>query len=322
MLGIGAIPATVQLVGVLWWIPESPRWLMVDYYRKAEKVEAQQIEARNYARDVLKSVRVGCTEVEIDNEISEIENSLVEQTGTTWKLLLVPPVRPALIIGLSLMVFQQFCGINTAMYYSPKIVQMAGYTNNSTAIWFANIVAFSNAVFTVVSLFLIDRVGRRKLLLISITGITVAVALLGVCFVFEGSLAGLLAVITLAVYVAFFALGLGPVPWAVNAEIYPASVRGLANGLAATVNWTANLIVSMTFLSYAELIGTAGVFWTYAGAGVVAWFVVYTKLPETKGLSIDSVQRLFCAANTSQEALPSPIVSGTADSDQALDNSS
>jgi len=95
------------------------------------------------------------------------------------------------------------------------------------------------------------------------------------------------------IYVAFFATGMGPIPWAVNSEIYPTNVRGLANGVATTVNWASNLLVSMTFLSYIHLVTTAGAFWTFAGVGVVAWLYFFFFLPETRGKSIEEIQANF-----------------------------
>jgi len=104
---------------------------------------------------------------------------------------------------------------------------------------------------------------------------------------------GIMAVTSLVIYVAFFAIGMGPIPWTVNAEIYPQNVRGLANGVATTVNWSSNLLVSVTFLSYVNLVGKAGAFWTYGGIGVIAWIVFFVVLPETKGKSIEEIQLFF-----------------------------
>jgi len=197
---------------------------------------------------------------------------------------------------MSLQLFQQFCGINTAMYYSPTILKMAGFKNNSEAIWFADGVAFTNAIFTVLALYLIDRIGRRKLLINTMFGMVLGLVALGMSFFLSdltGGYTGYAAVGSLVIYVAFFATGMGPIPWTVNAEIYPLSVRGLANGVATTVNWASNLVVSITFLSYIDLAGEAVAFWTYAGIGIIAIVCFYFKLPETKGKSIEEIQDYF-----------------------------
>jgi len=149
MLGIAAFPAIIQFIVIFLIGPESPRWL----------VSVKQIEK---SVQVLKTVRSNTCNAR--GEINEIEKSLKEENGG-WKELFSPSIRPALIVGISLQAFQQFCGINTAMYYSPTILKMAGYTNNATAIWFSDAIAFSNALFTILALYLIDRIGRRRLLM-------------------------------------------------------------------------------------------------------------------------------------------------------------
>jgi len=233
--------------------------------------------------------------VNVTDEIKEIEESMLQETGG-WRELFSPAIRPALLVGISLQAFQQFCGINTAMYYSPTILKFAGFKSNSSAIWFSDAVAFTNALFTVVAIWLIDRVGRRKLLLASMTGLIIGLAALGLSFYLHDRFpdyTGAMALGSLVFYVAFFAIGMGPIPWTVNSEIYPLSVRGLANGVATTVNWTSNLIVSVTFLTYIGLVTKAGAFWTYAGIGVAGWIFFYFLLPETKGKSIEEIQSSF-----------------------------
>lgn len=348
MLGLGAVPAAVQLVGVVMWLPESPRWLIGRYMAVRdqdpqdlpmgdmtsssasletrpdffgedgaewrERLDRAEWE-RQQARSILRRLRGGGhayeeeqVEREIEGEIEEIEDSLRQQSQTSladkWRMLSTKPVRSALVVGLGLHLFQQFCGINTAMYYSPTILKMAGFESHESAIWFADIIAFSNAFFTGVALFLMDRAGRRTLLLVSLSGVVAALVMLGIAFFGDRTHTGYTAVASLVVYVAFFALGMGPIPWVVNSEIYPADVRGLANGLAATVNWSANLLVSSTFLTYIDLVGTTLVFWTFAGVGVAAWLFVFFKLPETKGVPIEHIQQLFVSGDRFVEQPP------------------
>jgi len=224
--------------------------------------------------------------------VEEIQQSLKTESGGFRDLFKVE-LRPALVLGIALQFFQQTCGINTAMYYSATILQMAGFEDKATAVWFSVVVALTNAGFTVVALWLIDRLGRRKLLLGSMVGMILGLISLGLSFYihqYTTRYSGALAVCSLVLYVAWFALGMGPVPWLVNSEIYPTHVRGLANGVATTVNWASNLLVSMTFLSYIQLVTTAGAFWTFAAVGVVAWLFFFFKLPETKEKTIEEIQ--------------------------------
>lgn len=193
--------------------------------------------------------------------------------------------------------FQQFTGINTVMYYSPTIVQMAGFKSNQLALLLSLVVAAMNAAGTVLGIYLIDHVGRKKLALSSLSGVIVSLALLSGAFFGQSSstngVYGWLAVIGLALYIAFFAPGMGPVPWTVNSEIYPEAYRGLCGGMSATVNWVANLIVAQTFLSLAEVAGIGSTFLILAGIAVLAVLFVVMYVPETQGLTFEEVERIW-----------------------------
>lgn len=194
--------------------------------------------------------------------------------------------------------FQQFTGINTVMYYSPTIVQMAGFESNQLAILLSLIVAAMNAAGTVVGIYLIDKCGRRKLVLSSLFGVIISLVILSAAFFFESSdsssgIYGWIAVLGLALYIAFFAPGMGPVPWTVNSEIYPEAYRGMCGGMSATVNWVSNFIVAQSFLSIAEAAGTGATFLILAVVAVIAFIFVFVLLPETKGLTFEEVERIW-----------------------------
>lgn len=207
--------------------------------------------------------------------------------------------------------FQQFTGINTVMYYSPTIVQMAGFTSNQLALLLSLIVAGMNAAGTILGILLIDRCGRRQLTLCSLAGVVVSLLILSGAFFLQSSgikshlcdmqslhttcdrSLGWVAVLGLVLYIGFFAPGMGPVPWAVNSEIYPEAYRGVGGGMSATVNWVSNLIVSQTFLSIVAIVGTAGTFLIIAGIAVAASVFVALFVPETKGLSFEEVENLW-----------------------------
>lgn len=203
--------------------------------------------------------------------------------------------------------FQQFTGINTVMYYSPTIVQMAGFTSNRLALLLSLIIAAMNASGTIVGIYLIDRCGRRRLALTSLAGVVISLVILAMAFIlqsssilcesmFLGSCQGMLgwfAVAGLALYIAFFSPGMGPVPWAVNSEIYPEAYRGMCGGMSATVNWISNLIVAQTFLSIVGWVGTGPTFLIIAGIAVLAFIFVALYVPETKGLSFEQVELMW-----------------------------
>lgn len=176
------------------------------------------------------------------------------------------------------------------MYYSPTIVQMAGFSSNRLALLLSLFVAAMNAAGTILGIQLIDRCGRRRLALTSLAGVVLALVLLSVAFSLH---LGWVAVGGLVLYIAFFSPGMGPVPWAVNAEIYPEAFRGLCGGMSATVNWVSNLIVAQTFLSVVAAVGTAATFLALAGVAVVAVVFVVVFVPETKGMSFEQVERMW-----------------------------
>jgi sugar porter (SP) family MFS transporter len=279
MLGLAVAPALVFGAG-MFFLPETPRWLI-------------RSGRHEIARSVLLRIR---DNVDVDLEITEIQTSLAQQEQRgTWADLLHRHVRPALIVGLGLAVFQQITGINTVIYYAPKILQSAGFASASGAILATAEVGVVNFAMTIVAMLLVDRAGRRPLLLIGIAGMIVTLAVLA--FGFHGTnqsnnLAWI-AVICLMGYVASFAVSLGPIFWLLIAEIYPLKVRGLAEGTAATFNWASNLIVSLTFLTLLEKLGPSYTFALYAFASVASWLFAYYLVPETKGRTLEQIEAFW-----------------------------
>ncbi len=273
MFGLAAIPALILVIGLL-FVPESPRWLM-------SRAETGQ------ARAVLQRIR---ETTDVDKELAEIEADLQLQEGG-WRELLNVSLRRPLIIGIGLAIFQQFTGINTVIYYAPTIFQLAGLHSASAAILATVGVGAVNVLLTIVALRLLDRVGRRPLLLYGLVGMVLSLGVLGSAFLFSSlsSIVAWLAVISLAVYVACFAIGLGPVFWLLISEIYPLKIRGRAMSVATVMNWGSNLIVALTFLSLLHSLGRSSTFWLYAVVGIVAWIFVYRLVPETKGRTLEEI---------------------------------
>ncbi|KQJ83340.1 inositol transporter 1 isoform X2 [Brachypodium distachyon] len=295
MLGVAAVPACIQFVLML-FLPESPRWL----YRKDEKAKAIAVLEQIYDSDRLEE------EVEMlaSSSMHEFQSNC---TGSYLDIFKSKELRLAFFAGAGLQAFQQFTGINTVMYYSPTIVQMAGFTSNRLALLLSLIIAAMNASGTIVGIYLIDRCGRRRLALTSLAGVVISLVILAMAFIlqsssilcesmFLGSCQGMLgwfAVAGLALYIAFFSPGMGPVPWAVNSEIYPEAYRGMCGGMSATVNWISNLIVAQTFLSIVGWVGTGPTFLIIAGIAVLAFIFVALYVPETKGLSFEQVELMW-----------------------------
>ena len=274
MFGLAAIPALILFLGVL-FVPETPRW----YMSRSMKEKAREVLFRMH------------TPAMAEKELVEIEESLKLQQGG-WNELWSTGLRPALIIGIGLAVFQQFTGINTVIYYAPTIFQFAGLQSNAAAILATAGVGIVNVLFTVVAVWLLDRAGRRPLLLYGLVGMVLSLGVLGFAFR-SPNLAQALAWISLVcvmLYVASFAVSLGPVFWLMISEIYPLKIRGRAMSIATVMNWASNLLVALTFLSLLRSVGRPGTFWLYAVTGVLAWIFVYRLVPETKGKTLEQIE--------------------------------
>ncbi|CAN1300801.1 Inositol transporter 1 [Linum perenne] len=179
------------------------------------------------------------------------------------------------------------------MYYSPTIVQMAGFQSNQLALILSSLIAAMNAAGSILGIYLIDHFGRKKLALCSLSGVITSLIILSTAFYNNQSSSGWLAVTGLALYIAAFSPGMGTVPWTMNSEIYPSQYRGICCGMSATVNWVSNFVVAQSFLSIAEGSGAGSAFLILAGLGVVSvWFVV-VFVPETKGLTFVELDRMW-----------------------------
>ena len=289
MFGLAAVPAAVLCAG-MWWLPESPRWLV-----------GQQ--ATDRARAALRRIR-GAEDVTA--EFAVIQRSLAVQAGG-WSDVFAPSIRPALVVGVGLAIFQQVTGINTVIYYAPMIFGYAGVTSASASILATVGVGVVNMVMTVVAFLLVDRVGRRPLLLAGLAGMIAGLGALGLAFRLpdlSGSL-GWIAAASLMVYVGGFAVGLGPVFWLLIAEIYPLQVRGRAMSLATAANWGANLLVAVTFLTLIGLAGRSLTFWLYGLVGISAWLFAWFRVPETRGRSLEEIEAHWAAGRH-------PLALGTA----------
>jgi SP family galactose:H+ symporter-like MFS transporter len=279
MFGLAVVPAAIFGVGML-FLPESPRWLA----RRGHQQEALAVLARIRGTS------------DASAEMEEINRSLAhaDEHGRLSDLF-APSVRPALVVGIGLAVFQQVTGINTVIYYAPLIIQSAGISSASGAILATAGIGVVNVLMTIVAMWLIDRMGRRPLLLVGIAGMVATLGMLGLAFHMSGKSTALvwLAVISMMVYVASFAISLGPIFWLLISEIYPLKIRSSSEGLAAAFNWGSNLLVSLTFLTLLQMIGSARTFWIYGLFAVAAWIFSYFHVPETKGRTLEEIEEFW-----------------------------
>lgn len=371
MLGVAAVPAAIQVV-LMFTLPESPRWL----YRKNKIAEAEEILGRIYPPEQVQE-ELAALQASIENEIAESkelgEGNTLVKVKRAWGNIVV---RRGLIAGITVLVAQQFVGINTIMYYSPTIVQLAGFASNSTALSLSLVTSGLNAVGSIVSMMFVDRYGRRRLMLISMVAIITCLIVLsglfygaaqaapkispiesknfganstcpayasastpqswncmtclraskdcafcsnpggeynpGGCVVQTSAMKqachgqhrvyftqgcpskfGFLAVAVLGLYIITYSPGMGTVPWIVNSEIYPLRYRGICGGIGAVTLWCANLIVSETFLTLTEALGSAGTFLLYAGFSFIGLIFIFLLVPETKGLPIEDIEKML-----------------------------
>jgi len=203
-----------------------------------------------------------------------------------WHAIFQPRYRKLLLLGLFLSSCQQITGINAIVYFAPEIFRQAGFSSISVSILATLGLGFVSVIVTPVCMRLIDNVGRKRLLLVGVAGMAVSLLVLASAFYTKTASLNIIALACLTAYMAFFAIGLGPVTWVFLSEIYPLEVRGAAMSLAIFANWLSNTIVAFTFLDLMILMGSGGAFCLYAIIGIISWFILYRFLPETKGKSL------------------------------------
>lgn len=279
MLGLGGVPGVVLFFGMV-LLPETPRWLAGHGHMDRTHAALRRLRGPHAA---------------IEAELAGLRADLkAEAQARPESRLSHAAARRPMIVAVGLAVFQQVTGINTVIYFAPQIFQASGSSSAGAAILATAGIGVVNLLMTMVAIWLVDRVGRRVLLLTGLAGMGASLCVLALGFLLgHGPLLGWITAAALAAYVGSFAIGLGPVFWLLISEIFPLAIRGRGMSFATIANWAANLVVALTFLDLVNWLGRPGVFFTYAALSFGALLFAYRLVPETKGLSLEAIETLW-----------------------------
>ncbi|KAM9962863.1 hypothetical protein ACTFIW_006083 [Dictyostelium discoideum] len=289
---IASIPSLFQFI-LGYWFVESPRWLV----SKGREDEAKQI---------MKRIEPHVSEDLIDLQIMRIRSSVLEQKGNdNWLQLFQYQYLKIYIIGFGLNMLQQFVGINCVIYYSGIILEDAGFAKNA-AVLIGALVGIPQLVMLLISVWLIDRFGRKPLLLYGCIGMIIGLAVLGYPFYdnsnptgkIDNTKKGWIAVAGMIFFKLMFSMGLGPIPALIGSEIFPSKIRGKAMAISQLLNWAANCIVNSMYLHMVNSkLGQAGTFWFFGGISIITFFFVLILVPETKNVQIEELSKRLLLKN-------------------------
>jgi MFS transporter, SP family, xylose:H+ symportor len=272
MVGLGAIPSGIFLLGVL-WLPESPRWLLKE--NKDAKAEAilNKIGDANYAADTMRSIQSSLTGAKV-----KVNYASVFQKA----------VLPAVIVGIGLAVFQQFCGINVVFNFTTTIFESVGF-NKDDQLKQTVFIGVVNLLFTLIAMWQVDKLGRKPLMILGSLGLAVLYIISGFMLQNQSSLAAW----PLLAAIGIYAMTLGPVTWVLISEIFPTQVRGVATSIAVISLWLSYALLVFTFPILAGKLGAYTPFYIYAGICVLGFLFVKIRVKETKGKSLEDLENVF-----------------------------
>ncbi|XP_073118826.1 polyol transporter 5-like [Henckelia pumila] len=301
MLGVGAIPSVFIALAVL-AMPESPRWLVMqgrlaDAKRVLDKTSDSPEESTLRLADIKQAA--GIPEDCHDDVVSVPKKHHGEGVWRDLLLRPTPAVRHILICGVGIHFFQQASGIDSVVLYSPDIFERAGIKKDTDKLLATMAVGFTKTLFILVATFMLDKIGRRPLLLSSVAGMIISLVGLGTGLtIISNSEHRLIWAIALCIgsvlaYVSLFSIGMGPITWVYSSEIFPLKLRAQGCSMGVAVNRVTSGVISMTFLSLSNAITIGGAFFLYAAIACVAWVFFYTLLPETRGKTLEEMESLF-----------------------------
>ncbi|XP_019625170.1 PREDICTED: solute carrier family 2, facilitated glucose transporter member 8-like [Branchiostoma belcheri] len=298
------LPAVILIIAMA-FMPETPRWLLAKGRRPAAVTSLLWLRG---------------PDVDVEDECADIESNLQQQESMSWREFTQPSLLKPFAIGMALMFFQQFSGINAVIFYSVSILEDAGVEGNTGAI----IVGAVQVVATFVACLLMDKMGRRVLLIVAGTGMAITSVTFGLYFQLEqnnghnstltlattptptpapGPDLSWLSLTSMIVYIIAFSLGWGPIPWLMMSEIFPSRARGTASGIATLFNWFGAFIVTKEFDDMVKAFTEQGAFWFFAGICLLGVLFVFFVVPETKNVSLEEIEAYFEGKGKPRSAL-------------------
>ena len=278
MLGLETIPALLFFF-IIFFIPESPRWLIV---RQKENQATRFLE------------RIYTSTAEVLHQLNETKSVLASEAHSDWKALLHPGIMKAVIIGAGIAILGQFMGVNAVLYYGPSIFEQAGL-GGGDALFYQIIVGLVNMLTTILAVFIIDRVGRKKLVYYGVSGMIAFLVLIALYFIY-GEQMGLSSIVLLLFFLAYVfscAISISAVIFVFLSEMYPTRVRGLAMSIAGFSLWIGTYLIGQLTPWMLQTLSPAGTFLLFAVMCVPYILIVWKLMPETTGKSLEDIERYW-----------------------------
>ena len=278
MLGAESVAALLFFL-ILFFIPESPRWLVL----KSKEVSALNTLKRIYGAE------------KANKQVEDLKNLVQSEEKSDWKILLQPGFRIALFIGISLAILGQFMGVNAVLYYGPSIFQQTGLSEGDS-LFYQVIVGLVNFGSTVLAMIVIDKIGRKKLVYYGVSGMMVSLLLIGIYFTMN-KVSNVIPPITLLILILFYifscAISICVVIWVLLSEMYPARVRGLAMSAAGFSLWIGTFLIGQLTPWLMTTLSPAGVFWLFGLMCIPYMYITWKLVPETTGKSLEDIERMW-----------------------------
>jgi len=278
MLGAESLPAILFFI-ILFFIPESPRWLVI----KAKEASAFKTFRRIYGSEMA------------NEQVADLKNLVQSEEKSDWKILFQPGFRIALFIGVSLAILGQFMGVNAVLYYGPSIFQQTGLSEGDS-LFYQVIVGLVNFGSTVLAMVVIDKIGRKKLVYYGVSGMIVSLVLIGFYFTINkvsAVIPPITLLILILVYIFCCAISICVVIWVLLSEMYPAKVRGLAMSAAGFSLWIGTYLIGQLTPWLMTTLSSAGVFWLFGLMCIPYMYITWKLVPETTGKSLEDIERTW-----------------------------